>query len=229
MLQILARDFWIQDCNNPNDVGLAWTLDAESDHALIQVLRPKGMGFAGLSTGSEAVACYEVPNSRTVASCSILCSLPSRKRTSTLRPHDRNHAHRQPCVRSITPRSKHHHGDETTRKHPDTEKDGMPQGILQTGGGVNKKLPIERNFFRNAVLNTTLKPAFFKPPQKPPPCSKPPQTQANHALTKVGARRPASTASILSSASIPIAVRVSTVALPRCGSRNTFFSSRYPG
>ena len=34
---------------------------------------------------------------------------------------------------------------------------------------------------------------------------------------------------MLSSASIPIAVRVSIVAAPMCGSRNVFFNGRYPG
>jgi len=40
---------------------------------------------------------------------------------------------------------------------------------------------------------------------------------------------PLKTASMLSSASIPIAERVSMVALPICGSRNVFFSTIDPG
>lgn len=42
----------------------------------------------------------------------------------------------------------------------------------------------------------------------------------------VGAGLPLNTASILSRASIPIATRVSTVALPTCGNKNVFFNSR---
>jgi hypothetical protein len=45
-----------------------------------------------------------------------------------------------------------------------------------------------------------------------------------------GRRRPPfSTASTLSRASMPIAVRVSIVALPICGNRNVFFSETYSG
>jgi hypothetical protein len=47
--------------------------------------------------------------------------------------------------------------------------------------------------------------------------------------TRVGAGPPFSTASTLSRASMPIAVRVSIVALPICGNRNVFFSETYSG
>src|SRR5580704_8880424 len=48
-------------------------------------------------------------------------------------------------------------------------------------------------------------------------------------LTALGGVRSARTASIPSNARKPIASRVSSVALPRCGSRTTFCSTRYPG
>jgi hypothetical protein len=51
-------------------------------------------------------------------------------------------------------------------------------------------------------------------------------TSHRYVVMIVGAGLPANTASILSRASIPIATRVSTVALPICGNRNVFFSSR---
>ena len=47
--------------------------------------------------------------------------------------------------------------------------------------------------------------------------------------TREGAALPPKTASMLSSASIPMAERVSTVALPICGNRNVFLSATYPG
>src|SRR3984885_16104075 len=47
--------------------------------------------------------------------------------------------------------------------------------------------------------------------------------------TRVGADLPSRTASTLSRASMPIAVRVSIVALPICGNRNVFFSETYSG
>jgi hypothetical protein len=47
--------------------------------------------------------------------------------------------------------------------------------------------------------------------------------------TREGAGLPLKSASMLSSASIPIAERVSTVALPICGNRNVSLSAIYPG
>jgi hypothetical protein len=49
-------------------------------------------------------------------------------------------------------------------------------------------------------------------------------TSHRYVVIIVGAGLPANTASILSKASIPMATRVSTVALPKCGNRNVFFS-----
>jgi hypothetical protein len=48
-------------------------------------------------------------------------------------------------------------------------------------------------------------------------------------VTSEGAGLPSRTASMLSRASMPIAKRVSTVALPMCGNRNVFLSATYPG
>jgi hypothetical protein len=48
-------------------------------------------------------------------------------------------------------------------------------------------------------------------------------------VTSDGACLPSRTASMLSRASMPIAKRVSTVALPMCGNRNVFLSATYPG
>jgi hypothetical protein len=47
--------------------------------------------------------------------------------------------------------------------------------------------------------------------------------------TTAGAGLPSRTASMLSSASTPVAVLISIVAAPMCSSRNVFFSDRYPG
>jgi hypothetical protein len=48
-------------------------------------------------------------------------------------------------------------------------------------------------------------------------------------VTSEGAGLPSRTESMLSRASMPIAKRVSTVALPTCGNRNVFLSATYPG
>jgi hypothetical protein len=48
-------------------------------------------------------------------------------------------------------------------------------------------------------------------------------------VTSEGAGLPSRTESMLSRASMPIAKRVSTVALPICGNRNVFLSATYPG
>lgn len=103
-------------------MGLAQTLDEESDHAFGLDTATHQVGLRGSQLGGKPTPVMRFLTAGLLQLANHLSSSRNNDEPLTMPSHS-NHGHTGDLgVRSITTRGKYHHEDETARKHPGTEK-----------------------------------------------------------------------------------------------------------